>query len=208
VDFEHLAAPFTHRLNQVHSAPDFKLPPTRSRSITVTQGDFGSVCPKEITMKLPQDPRIQEAYADLLLEDRMVFEHAYAVQSKGLGMMYLSLLVASHYAYLGRWNVQFAYWFTGGGLLLWMLADVFRLPGMVNEFNKTVALNALKPFERQPDGFAAMMLEPTPVEPAWIKPAQLEPSPVEPKWITPTRSATGVLEPVPSNHAVIELLFQ
>jgi hypothetical protein len=164
-------------------------------------------------MKLPQDPRIQEAYADLPLEDRMVFEHAYAVQSKGLGMTYLSLLCASHYAYLGRWNVQFAYWFTGGGLLLWMLADLFRLPGMVNEFNKAVALNALQPFQHQPDGFAAMMLEPTPVEPVWIKPAQLEPSAVEPKqvepkWITPTRSATGVLEPVPSNHAVIELLFQ
>jgi hypothetical protein len=154
-------------------------------------------------MKLPQDPRIQEAYAGLLLEDRLVFEHAYAVQSKGLGMMYLSLLVGSHYAYLGRWNVQFAYWFTGGGLLLWMLADVFRLPGMVNEFNKAVALNTLKSFERQHEDleFAAML------EPAWIKPAQLEPSPVEAKWSTPTRSA-GVLEPVASNHAVIELVFQ
>jgi hypothetical protein len=168
-------------------------------------------------MKLPHDPRIQEAYANLPLEDRLVFEHTYAVQSKGLGMTYLSLLVGSHYAYLGRWNVQFAYWFTGGGLLLWMLADVFRLPGMVNEFNKAVALNALKPFQQQHEssddlGFAAL-LEPSPVEPAWIKPAHLEPAAVEPKqvepkWITPTRSASGLLEPVPSNHAVIELVFQ
>ena len=153
-------------------------------------------------MKLPQDPRIQEAYANLPLEDRLVFEYAYATQSKGLGMTYLSLLVGSHYAYLGRWNVQFAYWFTGGGLLLWLLADVFRLPGMVNGFNRVVALNALKLLERhhQPTSddleFAAM-LGPTPVGPI----------PVEAKWITPTRSATGVIGAVPTNHAVIELVF-
>ncbi len=149
-------------------------------------------------MKLPQDPRIQEAYADLLLEDRLVFEHAYATQSKGLAMTYLSLLVGSHYAYLGRWNVQFAYWFTGGGLLLWMITDVFRLPGMVNEFNTTVALNTLRPFERYPEAFdddeplGLRQLEAS-LEPIWIKPAQLEPV---------------SLEPVPANHAVIELVFQ
>ena len=168
-------------------------------------------------MKLPQDARIQEVYANLPLEDRLVFEYAYATQSKGLGMTYLSLLVGSHYAYLGRWNVQFAYWFTGGGLLLWMLADVFRLPGMVNGFNRVIALNALKPFERHyrpasDDLEFAAMLEPTPVGPmpvgpAWIKPAQIEPSAIE-AWITPTRSATGVIGPVPTNHAVIELVFQ
>ena len=153
-------------------------------------------------MKLPQDARIQEVYANLPLEDRLVFEYAYATQSKGLGMTYLSLLVGSHYAYLGRWNVQFAYWFTGGGLLLWMLADLFRLPGMVNRVNRVVALNALKSLERhhQPasdDLEFAAMLEPTPVEPISVGPA----------WITPTRSATGLLEPVPTNHAVIELVF-
>ena len=157
-------------------------------------------------MKLPQDPRIQEAYADLLLEDRLVFEHAYATQSKGLAMTYLSLLVGSHYAYLGRWNVQFAYWFTGGGLLLWMIVDVLRLPGMVNEFNKTVALEALRPFERCPEAFdddeplglGLRQLEAR-LEPTWIKPAQLEPVRLEP----------ARLEPIPSNqHAVIELVFQ
>jgi hypothetical protein len=169
---------------------------------------------KEITMKLPQDPRIQEAYANLLLEDRLVFEHAYATQSKGLGMTYLSLLVGSHYAYLGRWNVQFAYWCTGGGLLLWMLTDVFRLPGMVNKFNKTVALNALRPFERCPEAFdddeslGFRQLQAS-LEPIWIKPAQLEPVSFEPVSFEPVSFEPARLEPVPSNqHAVIELVFQ
>jgi hypothetical protein len=162
----------------------------------VTQGEVVSLFPEETTMKLPQDPQIQQAYANLLLEDRLVFEHTYAVQSKGLSMTYLSLLCASHYAYLGRWNVQFAYWFTGGGLLLWMLVDAFRLPGMVNEFNRVVALNALRSSERHSkanDDFYA---------------ATFEPSQVKPKWITPSQSEHGPLEPVPTNHAVIELVFQ
>jgi hypothetical protein len=159
-------------------------------------------------MKLPQHPHIQQAYAQLLLEDRMVFEHAYALRSKGIGATYLAWMVGSHYVYLGRQNVQFAYWFTAGGLLLWALADLFRIPGMVNEFNTTVALNALKPFERRPEPasddleFVAML------EPARIEPARIEPAQVEAKWITPTQSESALIKPVPTNHAVIELVFQ
>jgi hypothetical protein len=156
-------------------------------------------------MKLPQHPHIQEAYAQLRLEDRMVFEHAYALRSKGVGATYLAWMVGSHYVYLGRRNVQVAYWCTAGGLLLWALADLFRIPSMVNEVNTTVALNALKPFERQsePSLETEIMLEP-----AWIDPAQIEPTQIEAKWITPTQSRSAQLEPVPTNHAVIELVFQ
>ena len=163
-------------------------------------------------MKLPQHPQIQEAYAQLLLEDRMVFEHAYALRSKGVGATYLAWMVGSHYIYLGRQNAQFAYWFTAGGLLFWALADVFRIPGMVNEFNTTVALNALKPFARHPERhpeqtsddleFAAML------EPVRIEPTRIEPTRIETKWITPTQSEFALLEPVLTNHAVIELVFQ
>jgi hypothetical protein len=174
-------------------------------------------------MKLPQHPQIQEAYAQLRLEDRMVFEHAYALRSKGVGATYLAWLVGSHYVYLGRQKVQFAYWFTAGGLLLWALADLFRIPGMVNGVNTTVALNALKPFERHPeitsDDFEGDDLEVAAMlEPAWINPTQInsarinsariEPTHIEPKWITPTQSQSAQLEPVPTNHAVIELVFQ
>ena len=171
-------------------------------------------------MKLPRHPQIQEAYAQLLLEDRMVFEHAYALRSKGVGATYLAWMVGSHYVYLGRQNVQFAYWFTAGGLLLWALADLLRIPGMVNGFNTTVALKALKRFERDSgqtsDDPFAVILEPARVKPARVEPAQIEPARVEPaqiepaqtKWITPTQSESVRLEPVLSNHAVIELVFQ
>jgi hypothetical protein len=155
-------------------------------------------------MKLPQHPQIQEAYAQLLLEDRMVFEHAYALRSKGIGASYLAWMVGSHYVYLGRQKVQFAYWFTAGGLLLWALADLFRIPGMVNAFNTTVALNALKPFERHSESTleTAIMLESTPV--STVKPARAERVLLEPSQPEPV-----LRKPVPgSQHAVIELVFQ
>jgi hypothetical protein len=164
--------------------------------------------PKEITMKLPQNPQIQEAYANLLLEDRMVFEHAYAVQSKGFGETYLTWMVGSHYAYLGRWNVQFAYWFTGGGLLLWALADLLRIPGLVNEYNKTVALNALEPLAQRAEileEFVPVQLELSPFQAIPLESDLLEQilgAPVA------ANTEAVVLEPVPSSqHAVIEFVF-
>jgi hypothetical protein len=159
-------------------------------------------------MKLPQHPHIQEAYAQLRLEDRMVFEHAYALRSKGVGATYLAWMVGSHYVYLGRQKVQFAYWCTAGGLLLWALADLFRIPGMVNGVNTTVALNALKPFERHPEITSDDLEVAAMLEPAWINPARIEPTQIEAKWITPTQSKSAQLKPVPTNHAVIELVFQ
>lgn len=155
-------------------------------------------------MKLPQHPHIQEAYAQLLLEDRMVFEHAYALRSKGVGATYLAWMVGSHYVYLGRRKVQFVYWCTGGGLLLWAFADLFRIPGMVNEFNTTVALNALKPLESRPEPILeiAIMLESTPV--STVKSGRSERVLLEPSQPEPV-----LRKPVPTNqHAVIELVFQ
>ena len=158
-------------------------------------------------MKLPQHPYIQEAYAQLLLEDRMVFEHAYALRSKGVGATYLAWMLGSHYIYLGRQKTQFAYWFTVGGLLLWALVDLFRIPGMVNGFNTMVALNALKPFERHPEP-ASEDLDDDLEFAEMLEPARIEPTPIESKWITPTQSESAQLKPVPTNHAVIELVFQ
>jgi hypothetical protein len=154
--------------------------------------------PKEISMKLPYDPRIQEAYANLLLEDRMVFEHTYAVQSRGLPATYLTWLVGSHYVYLGRKNVQIAYWFTAGGLLLWAMADLIRIPGLVNEYNRAVALNALEPLAQRSKTVEANARR------------QLEPNAIKSSSSTQVVDAadTVVLEPVPSSqHAVIEFVF-
>lgn len=49
-----------------------------------------------------------------------------------------------HYAYLGKWGVQILYWRTLGGLWLWAIADLFRIPGLVRDYNKDVAVDVLR----------------------------------------------------------------
>jgi hypothetical protein len=158
-------------------------------------------------MKLPNDPRIQEGYANLLLEDRLVFEHAYAVHSKGLGATYLAWMAGSHYAYLGRWNVQFAYWFSVGGLLVWAIADLFRIPGVVNEINRTMALNTLDALAQRTE---AMHFVPSLFESSPFRATSLEANLLEQILGKPTaaKTQTVVHEPVPiSQDAVIEFVF-
>lgn len=43
-----------------------------------------------------------------------------------------------HYAYLGKWGWQVLYILTFGGLGIWMIADLFRIPSMVANYNKKV----------------------------------------------------------------------
>ena len=59
------------------------------------------------------------------------------IKSSGTAwVMYLFL--GCHYAYLGKWGVQLAYWFTLGGLGLWMFIDMFRLSGLVKKHNNNI----------------------------------------------------------------------
>jgi len=59
------------------------------------------------------------------------------IKSSGTAwIMYLFL--GCHYAYLGKWGVQLAYWFTLGGLGLWMFIDMFRLSGLVKKHNNNI----------------------------------------------------------------------
>ena len=172
-------------------------------------------------MKLPKDPQIQEAYAQLLLDDRMVFEHAYACKSKGLGAVYLAWLCGSHYAYLGRRDVQYKYWFSLGGLLIWAIADLARIPGMVNGYNRDVARINLEPFKRKaaqqsPARQTVAPVKPNPVMLEPVRPEPVRPEPVlaEQLRTVPVSSnqrpvASTAVEPIPANqHAVIELVFQ
>jgi hypothetical protein len=46
------------------------------------------------------------------------------------------LCLGSHYLYLGRPFTQLLFWLTLGGLLLWWLADFFRLPAMIRQRNE------------------------------------------------------------------------
>lgn len=56
----------------------------------------------------------------------------------------LWFLLGWHYIYLRKWGLQFLYWLTLGGLWIWALLDLFRVPGMVRNYNKDIAFAVLK----------------------------------------------------------------
>jgi TM2 domain-containing membrane protein YozV len=55
----------------------------------------------------------------------------------------LWLCLGCHYIYLEKRRTQIIFWLTGGGLVIWWLIDLFRIPGMVNDYNIDQLLNAV-----------------------------------------------------------------
>ena len=59
-------------------------------------------------------------------------------------MTYIFWLFGLHYAYLSKWGLQILYWLTLGGLSLWAVIDIFRIPSMVANHNKDVAVDIMR----------------------------------------------------------------
>lgn len=74
------------------------------------------------------------------------FLDEYMRKTKSVGLAYLFLLVvfSAHYGYLNKWGLQAVFWITGGGLLIWWIIDIFRLSGLVGEYNREVATNIMR----------------------------------------------------------------
>lgn len=83
--------------------------------------------------------RVKEIAEKLDPENRKAFEHHYMRRRKSLLIAYLLCLLGWHYLYLGKIGLQFAFFISVGGFLLWLLVDLFRLPGMVARQNEGIA---------------------------------------------------------------------
>lgn len=83
---------------------------------------------------------VKSAFSGLSKAEQKQFRKEFSKRSKGLGTAYLAwLLLGWHYLYLGRVGMQFAFWITGGFLLVGWVFDFFRLPGMIARHNEDVA---------------------------------------------------------------------
>lgn len=67
-------------------------------------------------------------------------KHYLQSQIKSTGTAYLLffLLFGTHYAYLGKWGLQFLFWFTFGGIGIWALIDLFTMSSKVNNHNALI----------------------------------------------------------------------
>lgn len=87
---------------------------------------------------------IQKQFQELSPEGQADFNRQFQKKQKSTGVAYMCwLLLGIHYAYLGKWGLFLAYWFTAAGLGFWLIADLFRIPSVVREYNENEALNLM-----------------------------------------------------------------
>ena len=55
----------------------------------------------------------------------------------------LAFALGAHYIYLGDRKTQFTFWLTGGGLGIWAILDLWRIPRLVREKNRLIAKELL-----------------------------------------------------------------
>ena len=78
-------------------------------------------------------------------EKQGLFVDEYRRKQKNTGIAYLLwFIIGLHYIYLNKLGWQFFYWITAGGFLIWAFIDLFRIPGMVRDYNKDVVVDVLR----------------------------------------------------------------
>jgi hypothetical protein len=88
---------------------------------------------------------VRNQLAALSPGEYQAFREEYDRRIKNEGTCYLLwFCLGWHYAYLGKWGLQVLFWLSGGGFLIWAVAGLFRIPQMVRDYNKEVAIGALR----------------------------------------------------------------
>lgn len=78
-------------------------------------------------------------------EQQLHFLHEYQRRRKSTEVGYACwFFVGLHYAYVGKWGIQLLFWLTAGGLLVWWVVDLFRVGGIVRQYNQDAAVEVLK----------------------------------------------------------------
>jgi len=99
--------------------------------------------PPSVDRQLPTAVRRSLANSDEAIQEDFVSE--YRRTSRSLGVAYLLwLFLGWHYAYVGRWGIQFLYWLTLAGFFVWALIDLFRMPSIVRTYNQDKAVEAMR----------------------------------------------------------------
>ena len=80
-----------------------------------------------------------------LTEQQKNYVLSSQARQKETGMAYLFWFVLGvHYFYLNKPVINIIYWLTAGGLGIWMIIDLFRIPGMVKDRNKAIIKEAIE----------------------------------------------------------------
>lgn len=95
--------------------------------------------PPSISMALPN--LVKREVSKMSADEQERFLRMYTRKAKNSSNAYLYWLFFSHYLYLGRPGLFFVFLCTAGFGFLWWLLDIFRIAGMVQEYNADLATN-------------------------------------------------------------------
>ncbi len=102
-----------------------------------------SYLPSSISDSLPSMVKVE--LIKMSPEKQALFVEEYRRKRKNTGIAYvLWFVIGLHYVYLGKIGWQFFYWITLAGLLIWGFIDLFRIPGMVKNYNKDIAMDVFR----------------------------------------------------------------
>ncbi len=78
---------------------------------------------------------------------KTAFIEEYERKKKSEGIAYLLyLLTGWHYAYTKKWGLQILWTFTWGGFFVWAIIDLFRIPSIIRNYNKDLAIKIMNEF--------------------------------------------------------------
>ena len=99
--------------------------------------------PPSIAANLPAVVRNSLAELPASRQEEFLEEYRRRAKSPAPGYI-LWLLLGFHYIYLRKWATQFLFWITVGGLWIWWMVDLFRVAGMVRDYNKDIATDVMR----------------------------------------------------------------
>jgi hypothetical protein len=106
------------------------------------RGDRALVIPARLASSLSRTVREQLAY--LTPDQQRAFLWRYRAQAKSPVVALAFLPLGWHYLYLRKRGLQVLFWLTLGGLAAWWVLDVFRIRGLVRDYNRRVAMHVMR----------------------------------------------------------------
>lgn len=91
--------------------------------------------------KLPAT--VQHTLVNMPAAAQTAFFAEFDRKRRKVSVGYFAWIIGFHYLYARKVGVQFLFWFTGGGMLIWWFVDLFRIPSIMRSANEQAAREAL-----------------------------------------------------------------
>lgn len=111
--------------------------------VSVPSKNSGVLVERSIFANLPT--AVKSSLTDLDPQFHNQFAEEYRRRKKSKGLAYAAwFFLGLHYIYLKNWGTQLIYWATFAGAGVWAFIDLFRLSGVVDDYNKDVAVEVMR----------------------------------------------------------------